>query len=202
MFKFAVNRRDDESIPLFPGERRGGGCLLIHRETNTSNTQHQSMTNLSNVTDSEIVEALLAKDSGVTHQFLYVNCRPLFLAILNKVFDYPVELEEFVSELYVYLMEDDGRRLPTESPYLQNVSDESASDTQAKADVENLLERMSNLTYVYVIRRHILEGVDERTLAEEMNMKVSNIYNLKRRAMAALTKIALNDVKNYAKKRY
>jgi predicted metal-dependent hydrolase len=61
---------------------------------------------------------------------------------------------------------------------------------------------MSNLTYVYVIRRHILEGVDERTLAEEMNMKVSNIYNLKRRAMAALTKIALNDVKNYAKKRY
>ena len=194
------------------------------------------MTNLSNVTDSEIVEALLAKDSGVTYQFLYVNCRPLFLAILNKVFDYPVELEEFVSELYVYLMEDDGRRLhqyegrsslyqwmkvvalrfamrikmrnavidnsSTESPYLQNVSDESASDTQAKADVENLLERMSNLTYVYVIRRHILEGVDERTLAEEMNMKVSNIYNLKRRAMAALTKIALNDVKNYAKKRY
>lgn len=236
MFKFAVNQRDDESIPLFPGERRGGGCLLIYRETNTSNTQHQSMTNLSNVTDSEIVEALLAKDSGVTHQFLYVNCRPLFLAILNKVFDYPVELEEFVSELYVYLMEDDGRRLhqyegrsslyqwmkvvalrfamrikmrnavidnsSTESPYLQNVSDESASDTQAKADVENLLERMSNLTYVYVIRRHILEGVDERTLAEEMNMKVSNIYNLKRRAMAALTKIALNDVKNYAKKRY
>ena len=194
------------------------------------------MTNLSNVTDSEIVEALLAKDSGVTRHFLYVNCRPLFLAILNKVFDYPVELEEFVSELYVYLMEDDGRRLhqyegrsslyqwmkvvalrfamrikmrnavidnsSTESPYLQNVSDESASDTQAKADVENLLERMSNLTYVYVIRRHILEGVDERTLAEEMNMKVSNIYNLKRRAMAALTKIALNDVKNYAKKRY
>ncbi len=190
------------------------------------------MTNLSNDADSQIVDALLARDNSVTHQFLYVNCRPLFLSVVNKVFDHPVALEEFVAELYFYLMEDNGKRLrqfqgrsslyqwmkvvalrfalrlktknsvidnsSSESLYLQNVPDDTSSDQQASGDVENLLQRMSNLTYVYVIRRHLLDGVDEPTLAEEMNMKVSNIYNLKRRAMAALTKIALNDVKKYA----
>ena len=66
-------------------------------------------------------------------------------------------------------------------------------------DIEALLGRMTNERQVYVIRRHLIDGVDEPTLAEEMGIKVSNLYNIKKRAMTALIKVALTDIKYYGK---
>ena len=59
----------------------------------------------------EIVERLIARDGVVTQKFFFEDCRPLFKSIINNVFSYEVDYDEFVSELYIYLLEDDARRL-------------------------------------------------------------------------------------------
>ena len=63
--------------------------------------------------DQHIVDGLLARDEKVTHEFFYVWCRPLLYSLIRKVFDYEVDYDELVNELYLYLMADDGRRLKT-----------------------------------------------------------------------------------------
>ena len=63
------------------------------------------------MTDHEIIVALIARDNGVTQEFFFERCRSLFYAIINKVFDYEVDYDEFVNELYLYLMENDAARL-------------------------------------------------------------------------------------------
>lgn len=63
--------------------------------------------------DEQIVEALLTKDEKVTHDFFYLWCRPLLCSLIRKIFPYDVDYSELVNELYLYLMEDDGRRLRT-----------------------------------------------------------------------------------------
>lgn len=62
-------------------------------------------------TDSHIVEKLLSKEPKTTHDFFFVWCRPLLLSLIRKVFGYEVDYDELVNELYLYLMEDGGRRL-------------------------------------------------------------------------------------------
>ena len=62
-------------------------------------------------TDRQIVEALLDKNEKVTHDFFFVWCRPLICSLIGKIFPYPVDYDELVNELYLYLMEKDGRRI-------------------------------------------------------------------------------------------
>ena len=59
--------------------------------------------------------------------------------------------------------------------------------------------RTPNKRYVYVIHRLILEDWEPEQLAQEMNITTANLYNIKRRAMAQLTRVALNDIKEYGK---
>ena len=61
--------------------------------------------------DRQIIDALLARDGQVTHDFFFVWCRPLFYSLIRKIFDYEVDYDELVNELYLHLMENDGRRL-------------------------------------------------------------------------------------------
>lgn len=63
------------------------------------------------MTDFEIIEALIARDNEVTQEFFFECCRSLFYAIIHKVFDYEVDYDEFVNELYIHLMENDAARL-------------------------------------------------------------------------------------------
>ena len=63
------------------------------------------------MTDQEIIQGLIARDNRVTEEFFFVKCRPLFVSIMNQVFNYEVDYDEFVNELYVYLMEDDAQKL-------------------------------------------------------------------------------------------
>lgn len=65
------------------------------------------------MTDFEIIEGLINRDNLVTDEFFFVRCRPLFRKVINLVFDYPVDYNEFVNELYLYLMENDAERLRT-----------------------------------------------------------------------------------------
>lgn len=63
--------------------------------------------------DTQIIDALIAKDEKMTHDFFFVWCCPLLYSIIRKVFDYEVNYDELVNELYIYLLENDGRRLRT-----------------------------------------------------------------------------------------
>ena len=179
-----------------------------------------------------IVDGLIKGDKHILHQFFYVDCCPLFTSIINKVFTYHVDYDEFVNELYIYLMEDNAARLrqfqgrssiyqwlktvtirfaiklrkngtlidtnPKKLPY--NIEIPSYNGHKhANMDIEALLSQITNERQVYVIRRHLIDGIDEPSLAEEMGIKVSNLYNIKKRAMAALMKVALTDIQQYGK---
>ena len=63
------------------------------------------------MTDQEIIQGLIARDNRVTEEFFFDKCRPLFVNIINLVFSYKVDYDEFVNELYVYLMEDDAQKI-------------------------------------------------------------------------------------------
>ena len=184
------------------------------------------------MTDQEIIQGLIARDNLVTEEFFFDKCRPLFCSIMQKVFDYEVEYDEMVNELYVYLMENDAIKLRNfeyrsslyqwlkvlairffinkrgrliedasqETPYdgRQQMAD-TDKDMTADGDIERLFNNMPNKRYVYVIRRLILEDCEYEDLAKEMNITTANLYNIRRRAMAQLTRVALNDIKEYGK---
>ena len=63
------------------------------------------------MTDQEIVKGLIERDECLTKDFFFVKCKPLFCSIMNIVFDYEVEYDEMVNELYLYLMENDAIKL-------------------------------------------------------------------------------------------
>lgn len=182
--------------------------------------------------DKEIIQGLIVRDNRVTKEFFFDKCRPLFCSIMQKVFDYEVEYDEMVNELYVYLMENDAIKLRNfeyrssvyqwlkvlairffinkrgrmiddtsqETPYdgRQQTAD-SEKDMTAEGDMERLFDNMPSKRYVYVIRRLILEDCEYEDLAKEMNITTANLYNIRRRAMAQLTRVALNDIKEYGK---
>ena len=63
------------------------------------------------MTDKDIIEGLIARDNRVTEEFFFVKCRPLFCSIIKNVFDYKVDYDEMVNELYIYLMDHDAIKL-------------------------------------------------------------------------------------------
>ena len=63
------------------------------------------------MTDQPIIQRLIERDNAITQEFFFERCKPLFYAIIRKVFSYEVDYDEFVNELYVYLMENDAARL-------------------------------------------------------------------------------------------
>lgn len=185
-----------------------------------------------NMTDQEIVQGLIARDNRVTEEFFFVKCRPLFCKIISLVFSYEVDYDEFVNELYVYLMEDDAQKLrnfgyrssvymwlkvlairyfikkrvrmiditppatPSNGPEL--TADEEDVEA-AKGDLERLFNRMPTPRYAYVIRMLLIEDWEPERLAKEMGITTANLYNIKRRAMAQLTRVALKDINEYGK---
>lgn len=178
------------------------------------------------MTDQEIVNALIERDGRVTQEFFFKKCEPLFRSIIRSVFSYRVDYDEFVSEFYIFLMEDDARRLrkfegrssiyswlkvvairffvakrdqliendsnePLISKEQRKLSGEYGAETEARMDVAKVFSMMSNRRYVYVIRRLVLEDAEPQEVADEMDVTVDNLYNIKKRAMAEFTKIAL-----------
>lgn len=82
----------------------------------------------------------------------------------------------------------------------QNKAIDTEGNTQAKIDIERLLSQMSNKRYVYVIRRLVLHDADPNVVAKELMVNVDNLYNIKKRAIAALTEVALKDIEKYERK--
>ena len=186
------------------------------------------------MTDKEIIEKLITRDERITQRFFFRNCRPLFMSIIRYVFSYEVDYDEFVSEFYLYLMEEDAYKLrqfegrssiyqwlkiiairyfmakrermidmsskntPSDISIYEDTVDEE-SRTVARMDITALFERMPNKRYVNVIRRLVLEDAEPKDVAEELRVSVDNLYNIKKRAIASMTQVALNEIERYEK---
>ena len=186
------------------------------------------------MTDSEIIQYLIARDNKLTQEFFFVKCKPLFQSIIGLVFSHPVDYDEVVNELYCELMANDARKLRSfgyrstltqwlkvvaihyfirmrdnvignrskEPLYDKDKSDnnECESHISASMDLEALLAKVKNERYVYVIRKLILENVEPAFLAKSMGITTDNLYNIKKRAISALTHVALTDINKYGEK--
>jgi hypothetical protein len=82
---------------------------------------------------------------------------------------------------------------------VQTESVDTEKPMTAKMDVERLFSLMPNSRYVYVIRRLVLQDVEPKTVARELGTNVDNLYNIKKRAIAALTEVALKEAEKYEK---
>ena len=71
--------------------------------------------------------------------------------------------------------------------------------TVAQMDISALFEQMPNKRYVYAIRRLVLEDAEPKDVAEELQVSVENLYNIKKRAIASMTQVALNETERYEK---
>lgn len=178
------------------------------------------------MTDIELRDALIAGDEGATEEFFFNKCRPLFISVIRRVFDYEADYDECISELYIHLMEDDARRLKqfegrstifqwmkivatrffisirrkvienNSSDHLLDVAAKhnvmsSESQNDAQVDIAMLLDKMPNSRYAMVLKRLIIEDADPQEVADEMDIKIDNLYNIKKRAIAALMRLAL-----------
>ena len=178
------------------------------------------------MTDQEIIKGLIDRDNLITEQFFYVRCRPLLTAIMRLVFSYPVEYNEMVSELYDYIMADDGLKLrqfqyrssvyqwlkvvatrffirhrdsmiensSKEPPYGREADGEvidTVNIISDKIDVAKLLQLMENKRYADAIRNMVLNDMEPEQYALQIGVSVDNLYNIKKRAMTALSRIAI-----------
>lgn len=183
------------------------------------------------MTDREIIQGLIERNNQITREFFFEECRPLFCRIIRLVFSYEVDYDEFVNELYVYLMENDASKLRNfeyrstvyqwlkvlairyfvrkrgrmidvnsqNSPYDGSELTTDDEKDMVKGDLERLFKQMPTPRYAYVIRMLLIEDREPERLAKEMNITTANLYNIKRRAMVQLTRVALNDIQEYGK---
>ena len=82
---------------------------------------------------------------------------------------------------------------------VQNETIDEEKKMTAKIDIEHLFSLMPNRRYVYIIRRLVLQEAEPKVVAQELRTNVDNLYNIKKRAIAALTEIALKEVEKYEK---
>lgn len=80
---------------------------------------------------------------------------------------------------------------------IQKESVDTEKAAAAKIDMERLFSFMANRRYVYVIKRLVLQEAEPEIVAKELSTNIDNLYNIKRRAVAALTEIALKEIEKY-----
>ena len=166
---------------------------------------------------------------------------PMFITIIDRIFDYHVDYDEFVNELYLYLMRPgkDGvdahilrsfsfrsslftwlnrvairffirnknqliGNTSSVSLYSQNaVSTRQLDEVDAQMQVEQLFllmkqgkrgQRLRDVErYILVIRRLDIEGCSPQQVAEELQVRIEAVYNIRTRAMKALRRTALKE---------
>jgi len=81
---------------------------------------------------------------------------------------------------------DPGERL------LNKVKNTLVDETESEnvMDVAAILDQVENENYRLVLQKHVIEGMDYDELEKLTGIKKANLYNIKKRALAALEKIA------------
>ena len=72
----------------------------------------------------------------------------------------------------------------------------------AKIDIEHLFSLMPNKRYVQVIKRLVLDDAEPQVVANELQVSIDNLYNIKKRAIAAITDVALKNIEKYENRIY
>jgi len=116
----------------------------------------------------------------------------------------------FESTLYQWLKTTAIRhcqKLRVQAKVIDNESKESLDNegrslpipeySQAKIDMEALLHHMRNQRYALVLRMLMIEDLAPDDVARRLSVTIDNLYNIKRRAMLALTEVALKDKGHY-----
>lgn len=80
------------------------------------------------------------------------------------------------------------------------IIEDTMSAFEAKEYLEYLFSKMSNKRYVDVIRALVLEDKKPKYIAMFMGITVDNLYNIKKHALDALTKIAIEERDKYENK--
>lgn len=80
---------------------------------------------------------------------------------------------------------------------LNNIADTESTNDEVKIiteiDEKRLLQVIANRRFAYVLKRLVVEQEEPKIVAEELNVTVANLYNIKKRAIASLTTILLNE---------
>jgi RNA polymerase sigma factor (sigma-70 family) len=63
------------------------------------------------LSDKELVDGMINNDDSIIQYFFFEKCTPMFRYVIQKVFDYRVEKDELINELYLFLQADDWRKL-------------------------------------------------------------------------------------------
>lgn len=182
-----------------------------------------------NKTDKELVSGMLLDDEQSIRQFFFEECKPIFQYIIRKVFNYQVEEEEFISEFYLYLKENNWHALrqfefrsglktwissvaipffaKKRAELMINESSEHLITEQITEDydvfleenIANLLSGLKIDRYCFVIQALVLEDRDPQEVAAEMGITAENLRQIKCRALQKLKEIIEKEVE-YAKK--
>ena len=82
----------------------------------------------------------------------------------------------------------------------QNQTIDTEKSITAKMDIEHLFSLMPNKRYVQVIKRLVLDDAEPQIVANELQVNIDNLYNIKKRAIAAITEVALKNIEKYEKR--
>lgn len=106
------------------------------------------------LTDAEVVEALLCRDREVTKVFLYARCRPLFTAVQRRYYTDCEDVDELISEIYLYVMTP-GRRT-------------------GRCKLEGFGFRCSLATWLKIVTEHYCHQVYGRKVEFDENISVDS----------------------------
>lgn len=115
------------------------------------------------------------------YQWLKVIAIRYFIAKRDKMLDKPSE-ETLIDKASKTISENTEKRIT------------------AKVDIAHLLRIMPNRRYEYVLRRLVLQDADPKVVAKELCTNVDNLYVVKKRAIASLAELALNEIEKYEQK--
>lgn len=103
---------------------------------------------------------------------------------------------------YGKLIDSETSDIHSEKEIEQNagIIEDAVSAFEAKEYLEYLFSKMSNKRYVGVIRALVLEDKRPKDIAMFMGITVDNLYNIKKHALDALTKVAIEERDKYENK--
>lgn len=97
-----------------------------------------------------------------------------------------VALRHFISK-HSSMIED----VSQEHPYNEAKAEDADAAQTAHVDIPSLLGQMRNQRQARVLQRLVIEDAEPKVVAEELGVTVENLYNIKKRAITALTQLVL-----------
>lgn len=166
-------------------------------------------------------------DEEIIAGFFYGELKGMLETIRRRVFDGRVEYDEMVSELYLFLAQDDWRRVRSfdarngcsfktwlstvawrffygnmsrflniqegnrdyDSPY------QPSRRIVSSIDIRTTLAVMPNRRYAEAVNLLVFRGYEAEEVAELWHTKVSNVYNIRHRAIEQFKKCYLDSMK-------